>query len=273
LIIPEDLVSSKVVLYFGQMGDSAGSRNRVLFGAITAAEHFRDSGKPVLLFVDNIFRFAQSGNEISSMMGKMPATMGYQSTLAQEIGTIQERINSTKKGSITSVQAVYVPGDDITDPTTVIFFDHFDALVVLSRAVAAQGIYPAVDPIESFSRSLVPEIVGKEHCDVANRVKFMFQKTNELQDTIKLFGIDELPLESQQIVYRTRKLSKFFSQPFHVAEKFTGIAGVFVSLKDTIHGSKMIMDGELDHVPEIEFFNIGTIDILLQKYGKKTNEK
>lgn len=267
LIFSENLTESKVVLYFGQMGDSAGSRNRVLYGAITGAEHFRDSGKPVLLFIDNIFRFAQSGNEIASMMGKMPATMGYQSTLAYDIGVIQERINSTNKGAITSVQAVYVPGDDMTDPTTIVFSDHFDGLIVLRREIAAKGIFPTVDPLLSISRVLVEDIVGKKHCEIAARVKAMFQETTELKDTINLFGIEELPLESQQVVYRTRKLEKFFSQPFHVAEKFTGIPGAFVTIDETIQGCEMIMDGLFDEVPENEFFNIGSVTKIMEKYN------
>lgn len=259
LIVADNLEESKVVLFFGQMGDAAGSRNRVLQGAITAAEHFRDEGKQVLLFVDNIFRFAQAGNEISIMMNKMPASMGYQSTLATEIGCIQERINATDAGAITSVQAIYIPADDITDPSTTTFYNHMDTFAVLSRSVAAKGIYPAVDPLESKSRLLVPDIVGLRHYKINLEIRSTLQKYKELQDIINLFGIDELSEEDQKIVYRARKLEKFFSQPFHVAEKFTGKKGVFVELEDSIDGCEKILSGELDHIPEYKFFNIGSI--------------
>lgn len=263
LIISDSLQDSKVVLFFGQMGDPAGSRSRVLQGAISAAEYFRDQGKQVLLFIDNVFRFAQAGTEIATMMNKLPASMGYQSTLATEIGKIQERINSVNNGAITSVQAIYIPADDINDPTTTTFYNHVDTFVVLSRAVAAKGIYPAIDPLESKSRLLVEDIVGERHFKVAADVRVTLQKYKELQDIINLFGIEELSEEDQKIVFRARKLEKFFSQPFHVAEKFTSKKGIFVELENTLFGCEEILNGNLDHINENQFFNIGSVDDLL----------
>lgn len=264
LITPDNLNDSKVVLFFGQMGDSAGSRNKVLHGAITSAEHFRNEGKQVLLFIDNIFRFAQAGMEIATMMNKLPASMGYQSTLASEIGNIQERINSTDSGAITSVQAIYIPADDVNDPSTVTFYNHMDTFVVLSREVASKGIYPAIDPLLSKSRLLTDDIVGERHFKCASQVKSLLQKYKELQDIISLFGIEELSDDDRKTVFRARKLEKFFSQPFHVAEKFTSKPGVFVELEDTLYGCESILNGLLDNVNENEFFNIGTINHLIK---------
>ena len=233
------------------------------------AEHFRDEAhKDVLLFIDNIFRFVQAGSEVSTLMGRMPSAVGYQPTLANEMGELQERITSTKDGSVTSVQAVYVPADDLTDPATATTFTHLDATTVLSRKIVEQGIYPAVDPLESTSRILEPDIVGEEHYRVARKVQEILQKYRELQDIIAILGMDELSEEDQKTVSRARKVQRFLSQPTHVAEKFTGIPGVYVSLEDTIKGFAAIVDGQMDQYPEAAFFNVGTIADVVEKAKK-----
>ena len=233
---------------------------------LTIAENFRDEGgKDVLLFIDNIFRFTQAGSEVSALLGRVPSAVGYQPTLQTEMGALQERITSTKNGSITSVQAVYVPADDLTDPAPATTFAHLDATTVLSRAIVEQGIYPAVDPLESSSRILEPDIVGEEHYEVARKVQEILQKYKELQDIIAILGMEELADEDKVLVYRARKIQKFLSQPFHVAENFTGIKGVYVPLKETIRGFKAILDGEMDEYPENAFFNAGTIEDVKKK--------
>ena len=259
-------VLDKTALVFGQMNEPPGARMRVAETGLTMAEYFRDKEhQNVLLFIDNIFRFTQAGSEVSALLGRMPSAVGYQPTLATEMGELQERIASTKNGSVTSVQAVYVPADDLTDPAPATTFAHLDATTVLSRKVVEQGIYPAVDPLESNSRILEADIVGEEHYEVANRVTEVLQKYKELQDIIAILGMEELSDEDKATVMRARKIQKFLSQPFFVAETFTGVPGQYVPLKETIRGFKMILDGEMDEYPENAFFNVGTIDEVIEK--------
>ena len=259
-------VLDKTALVFGQMNEPPGARMRVAETGLTMAEYFRDKEhQNVLLFIDNIFRFTQAGSEVSALLGRMPSAVGYQPTLATEMGELQERIASTKNGSVTSVQAVYVPADDLTDPAPATTFANLDATTVLSRKVVEQGIYPAVDPLESNSRILEADIVGEEHYEVANRVTEVLQKYKELQDIIAILGMEELSDEDKATVMRARKIQKFLSQPFFVAETFTGVPGKYVPLKETIRGFKMILDGEMDEYPENAFFNVGTIDEVIEK--------
>ena len=259
-------VLDKTALVFGQMNEPPGARMRVAETGLTMAEYFRDKEhQNVLLFIDNIFRFTQAGSEVSALLGRMPSAVGYQPTLATEMGELQERIASTKNGSVTSVQAVYVPADDLTDPAPATTFAHLDATTVLSRKVVEQGIYPAVDPLESNSRILEADIVGEEHYELANRVTEVLQKYKELQDIIAILGMEELSDEDKATVMRARKIQKFLSQPFFVAETFTGVPGKYVPLKETIRGFKMILDGEMDEYPENAFFNVGTIDEVIEK--------
>ena len=259
-------VLDKTALVFGQMNEPPGARMRVAETGLTMAEYFRDKEhQNVLLFIDNIFRFTQAGSEVSALLGRMPSAVGYQPTLATEMGELQERIASTKNGSVTSVQAVYVPADDLTDPAPATTFAHLDATTVLSRKVVEQGIYPAVDPLESNSRILEADIVGEEHYEVANRVTEVLQKYKELQDIIAILGMEELSDEDKATVMRARKIQKYLSQPFFVAETFTGVPGKYVPLKETIRGFKMILDGEMDEYPENAFFNVGTIDEVIEK--------
>lgn len=262
----ESGVIDKTALVFGQMNESPGVRMRVALTGLTMAEYFRDyENRDVLLFIDNIFRFVQAGSEVSTLLGRMPSAVGYQPTLAEEMGALQERIASTKSGSVTSVQAVYVPADDLTDPAAATTFTHLDATTVLSRKIVEQGIYPAVDPLESTSRILEADIVGKEHYETARKVQEILQKYNELQDIIAILGMDELSDEDKEVVTRARKIQRFLSQPTHVAEKFTGIPGVYVPLKDTIKGFRAILEGEVDDLSESAFFNVGTIDDAIRK--------
>lgn len=262
----ESGVIDKTVLVYGQMNEPPGARMRVAETGLTMAEYFRDvDHQDVLLFIDNIFRFVQAGSEVSALLGRMPSAVGYQPTLATDVGELQERIASTKNGSITSVQAVYVPADDLTDPAPATTFAHLDATTVLSRKIVEKGIYPAVDPLESNSRILEADVVGEEHYEVARKVQAYLQKYKELQDIIAILGMEELSDEDKQIVYRARKIEKFLSQPFHVAESFTGIEGVYVPVKESVKGFKAIVDGEVDDVPEMAFFNAGTIDDVLKK--------
>lgn len=262
----ESGVAEKTALVFGQMNESPGVRMRVALSGLTMAEYFRDEEhKDVLLFIDNIFRFVQAGSEVSTLLGRMPSAVGYQPTLASEMGALQERITSTKSGSVTSVQAVYVPADDLTDPAPATTFSHLDATTVLSRKVAEQGIYPAVDPLESASRILEADIVGEEHYETARKVQEILQKYNELQDIIAILGIDELADEDRLTVSRARKIQRFLAQPLHVAEKFTGIPGVYVPLKETVKGFQAIIAGEMDDYPEAAFFNVGTLDDIKKK--------
>lgn len=261
----EELEKSQVALVFGQMNEPPGARSSVALSGLTLAESFRDSKdaaspKDILFFIDNIFRFTQAGSEVSALLGRMPSAVGYQPTLATEMGQMQERITSTKDGSITSVQAVYVPADDLTDPAPATTFSHLDATTVLSRKIAEMGIYPAVDPLESTSRILDPNIVGVEHYQTAQRVKQILQRQKELQDIISILGMDELSDEDRLTVNRARKVQRFLSQPFAVAEQFTGVPGVMVSIEDTIRGFKLILDGEVDDIPEQAFLNVGTIE-------------
>lgn len=257
----ESGVINKAALVFGQMNESPGVRMRVALSGLTMAEYFRDQmHKDVLLFIDNIFRFVQAGSEVSTLLGRMPSAVGYQPTLAEEMGALQERITTTKNGSITSVQAVYVPADDLTDPAPSTTFSHLDATTVLSRKIAEQGIYPAVDPLTSTSRILEADIVGEEHYNVARSVQAILQKYNELQDIIAILGIEELGEADKNTVFRARKIQRFLSQPFAVAEKFTGKKGIYVLLKETIRGFKAIINGEMDDYPEAAFFNVGTIE-------------
>src|SRR5690554_3013899 len=254
-------VISKTALIYGQMNEPPGARARVALSALTCAEYFRDEeGQDVLLFVDNIFRFTQAGSEVSALLGRMPSAVGYQPTLATEMGALQERITSTTKGSITSVQAIYVPADDLTDPAPATAFAHLDATTVLSRSIAELGIYPAVDPLDSTSTMLAPEIVGDEHYAVARQVQQTLQKYKDLQDIIAILGMDELAEEDKLVVARARKIQRFLSQPFHVAEQFTGMAGKYVKLEDTIAGFKALLNGEVDHLPEQAFYLQGTLD-------------
>ncbi len=269
----EKLKESQATLVFGQMNEPPGARATVALSGLTVAEAFRDGdaesgGRDILFFVDNIFRFTQAGSEVSALLGRMPSAVGYQPTLATEMGLMQERITSTKRGSITSVQAIYVPADDLTDPAPATTFAHLDATTVLSRKIAALGIYPAVDPLDSTSRILTPEIVGNEHYHAAQRIKELLQRYNELLDIIAILGMDELSEEDKLVVHRARRVSRFLSQPFHVAEQFTGIPGTLVSIEDTIKGFNMIMDGEVDEYPEAAFNLVGTIDEAIER-GKK----
>lgn len=269
----ESGVANKTALVFGQMNESPGVRMRVALSGLTMAEYFRDAEhKDVLLFIDNIFRFVQAGSEVSTLLGRMPSAVGYQPTLAEEMGVLQERITSTKNGSVTSVQAVYVPADDLTDPAPATTFTHLDATTVLSRRIAEQGIYPAVDPLASTSRILEADIVGKEHYEAARGVQEILQKYNELQDIIAILGMDELSDEDKQTVTRARKIQRFLAQPIHVAEKFTGIRGIYVPLRETIRGFKAIIDGELDAYPEAAFYNVGTIDDVVAKADQMKKE-
>ena len=262
----ESGVISKTALVYGQMNEPPGARMRVALSGLTMAEYFRDKeGQDVLLFIDNIFRFTQAGSEVSALLGRMPSAVGYQPTLATEMGALQERITSTKKGSITSVQAVYVPADDLTDPAPATTFAHLDATTVLSRNIASMGIYPAVDPLESTSRILTPDIVGKEHYEVARAVQSILQRYNELQDIIAILGMDELSDEDKLTVSRARKIQRFLSQPFSVAEAFTGMEGKYVPLKETIRGFKEIIEGKHDDLPESAFLFAGTIDEVIEK--------
>ncbi|WP_159281801.1 F0F1 ATP synthase subunit beta [Rahnella variigena] len=264
----ESNVIDKVSLVYGQMNEPPGNRLRVALTGLTMAEKFRDEGRDVLLFVDNIYRYTLAGTEVSALLGRMPSAVGYQPTLAEEMGALQERITSTKSGSITSVQAVYVPADDLTDPSPATTFAHLDATVVLSRQIASLGIYPAVDPLDSTSRQLDPLVVGQEHYDVARGVQSILQRYKELKDIIAILGMDELSEDDKLAVSRARKIERFLSQPFFVAEVFTGSPGKFVSLKDTIRGFKGIMDGDYDHLPEQAFYMVGTIDEAVEKAKK-----
>ena len=269
----EAMKESQVAMVFGQMNEPPGARSSVALSGLTLAESFRDSSDPaspkdILFFIDNIFRFTQAGSEVSALLGRMPSAVGYQPTLATEMGQMQERITSTKNGSITSVQAVYVPADDLTDPAPATTFSHLDATTVLSRKITALGIYPAVDPLESTSRILDPNIVGEEHYNTAQRVKQILQRNKELQDIIAILGMDELSDEDKLTVNRARRVQRFLSQPFFVAEQFTGVPGVMVDIQDTIKGFKMIMDGDCDYLPEQAFLNVGTIEDAIAK-GEK----
>ena len=262
----ESGVLEKTALVFGQMNEPPGARMRVAETGLTMAEYFRDKEhQDVLLFIDNIFRYVQAGSEVSALLGRMPSAVGYQPTLANEVGELQERIASTKEGSVTSVKAIYVPADDLTDPAPATTFAHLDATTVLSRKIVEQGIYPAVDPLESNSRILEPDIVGEEHYEVARRVQEILQSYKELQDIIAILGMEELSEEDKTTVYRARKIQRFLSQPFHVAETFTGIPGKYVPLEETVKGFKKIIDGEMDEYPEWAFFNVGTIDDVIEK--------
>ena len=264
----ESNVVDKVAMVFGQMNEPPGNRLRVALTGLTMAEAFRDEGRDILFFVDNIYRYTLAGTEVSALLGRMPSAVGYQPTLAEEMGKLQERITSTKTGSVTSIQAVYVPADDLTDPSPATTFLHLDSTVVLSRDIAALGIYPAVDPLDSTSRQLDPQVVGQEHYDVARDVQMTLQRYKELRDIIAILGMDELSPEDKLAVSRARKIQRFLSQPFHVAEVFTGSPGKYVSLKETIRGFKMICSGELDHLPEQAFYMVGSIDEAIEKAKK-----
>ena len=269
----EEMKKSQVAMVFGQMNETPGARARVALAGLTLAEYFRDGdektgGRDILLFIDNIFRFTQAGSEVSALLGRMPSAVGYQPTLATEMGMMQERITSTKRGSITSVQAVYVPADDLTDPAPATTFAHLDAQTVLSRKISELGIYPAVDPLDSTSRILSPDIVGEEHYNTAQRVKQILQRYNELQDIIAILGMEELGETDKQVVARARRIQRFLSQPFHVAEAFTGLPGKFVNIEDTIKGFNMILNGECDYLPEQAFLLVGTIEEAIEK-GEK----
>jgi len=269
----KELLESQATLTFGQMNEPPGARARVALSGLTVAEYFRDGdeksgGRDILFFMDNIFRFTQAGSEVSALLGRMPSAVGYQPTLATEMGIMQERITSTKRGSITSVQAVYVPADDLTDPAPATTFSHLDATTVLSRKISELGIYPAVDPLDSTSRILIPEVVGDEHYNTAQKVKEILQRYKELQDIIAILGMDELSEEDKLVVHRARRVQRFLSQPFHVAEQFTGLKGCVVTIEDTIKGFNMIMDGEVDEYPEAAFNLVGSIDEAIEK-GKK----
>lgn len=273
-----ELAKSQATLVFGQMNEPPGARSSVALSGLTIAESFRDlskegEAKDILFFIDNIFRFTQAGSEVSALLGRMPSAVGYQPTLATEMGAMQERITSTKKGSITSVQAVYVPADDLTDPAPATTFTHLDATTVLSRKITELGIYPAVDPLESTSRILDPLVVGKEHYECAQRVKQILERNKELQDIISILGMEELSDEDRQIVNRARRVQRFLSQPFTVAEQFTGVPGVMVSIEDTIRGFNMIMDGETDDIPEQAFLNVGTIEDVIEKVNVWLNKR
>jgi F-type H+-transporting ATPase subunit beta len=272
-VIQLDGPGSKAALVYGQMNEPPGARSRVGLTGLTVAEYFRDEeGQDVLFFVDNIFRFTQAGSEVSALLGRIPSAVGYQPTLATDMGMLQERITSTKKGSITSVQAIYVPADDLTDPAPAASFAHLDATTVLSRSIAELGIYPAVDPLDSTSRVLDPRVVGDEHYQIAREVQRILQTYKSLQDIIAILGMDELSEEDKLVVARARKIQRFLSQPFHVAEVFTSIPGVFVSLEDTIKGFKAIIAGEYDHLPEAAFYMVGTIEEAVEKAKKMAEE-
>ena len=264
----ENMDQSKVAMVYGQMNEPPGNRLRVALTGLTMAEKFRDEGRDVLLFVDNIYRYTLAGTEVSALLGRMPSAVGYQPTLAEEMGVLQERITSTKTGSITSIQAVYVPADDLTDPSPATTFAHLDSTVVLSRDIAAKGIYPAVDPLDSTSRQLDPLVIGTEHYDVARGVQSVLQRYKELKDIIAILGMDELSEEDKLTVSRARKIERFLSQPFHVAEIFTGSPGIYVSLKDTIAGFKGILAGEYDHLPEQAFYMVGSIEQAVERAEK-----
>ena len=275
---PKEMEKSLLTMVFGQMNEPPGARARVALSGLTVAEYFRDgdeqgSGNDMLFFVDNIFRFTQAGSEVSALLGRMPSAVGYQPTLATEMGMMQERITSTKRGSITSVQAVYVPADDLTDPAPATTFAHLDATTVLNRKISEQGIYPAVDPLDSTSRILSPDIVGEEHYNTAQRVKEILQRYKELQDIIAILGMDELSDDDKMVVHRARRVARFLSQPFFVATQFTGIPGAFVGIEDTIKGFKMILDGEVDEYPESAFNLVGTIEEAIEKGKKMLAEK
>ncbi len=267
-------VLDKVAMVYGQMNEPPGNRLRVALTGLTMAEYFRDQkdengkGRDVLLFVDNIYRYTLAGTEVSALLGRMPSAVGYQPTLAEEMGVLQERITSTKSGSITSIQAVYVPADDLTDPSPATTFAHLDATVVLSRDIASSGIYPAIDPLDSTSRQLDPLVVGQEHYEIARAVQNVLQRYKELKDIIAILGMDELAEEDKLVVYRARKIQRFFSQPFHVAEVFTGAPGKLVPLKETIRGFKGLLAGEYDHIPEQAFYMVGGIDEVIAKAEK-----
>ena len=270
----ESGVLEKTALVYGQMNEPPGARMRVALSGLTMAEYFRDKeGQDVLLFIDNIFRFTQAGSEVSALLGRMPSAVGYQPTLATEMGTLQERITSTKRGSITSVQAVYVPADDLTDPAPATTFAHLDATTVLSRSIASLGIYPAVDPLDSTSRVLSPDVVGIEHYEVAREVQSILQRYKELQDIIAIMGMDELSEDDKLVVSRARKIQRFLSQPFSVAEQFTGMEGRYVPIKETIRGFREILDGKHDGLPESAFLFVGTIDEAVEKAKKLKEEK
>ena len=264
----DDKAQSKVAMVYGQMNEPPGNRLRVALTGLTMAEKFRDEGKDVLLFVDNIYRYTLAGTEVSALLGRMPSAVGYQPTLAEEMGVLQERITSTKTGSITSIQAVYVPADDLTDPSPATTFAHLDSTVVLSRDIASKGIYPAIDPLDSTSRQLDPLVIGNEHYGVARGVQGVLQRYKELKDIIAILGMDELSDEDKQLVARARKIERFLSQPFHVAEIFTGAPGKYVSLKETIRGFSGILNGEYDALPEQAFYMVGTIDEAIEKANK-----
>ncbi len=265
-------VLDKVAMVYGQMNEPPGNRLRVALSGLTMAEYFRDEGRDVLLFIDNIYRYTLAGTEVSALLGRMPSAVGYQPTLAEEMGVLQERITSTKKGSITSVQAVYVPADDLTDPSPATTFAHLDATIVLSRDIASLGIYPAVDPLDSTSRQLDPLVIGQEHYDVARGVQMILQRYQELKDIIAILGMDELSEEDKLTVSRARKIQRFLSQPFHVAEVFTGAPGKYVSLQDTIASFKAILAGEGDHIPEQMFYMTGNFNEVLDRYAKEKNK-
>jgi F-type H+-transporting ATPase subunit beta len=269
---PDPNVKSKCALVYGQMNEPPGARARVGLSGLTVAEYFRDQGQDVLFFVDNIFRFTQAGSEVSALLGRIPSAVGYQPTLATDMGALQERITTTTKGSITSVQAIYVPADDLTDPAPATSFAHLDATTVLSRGIAEKGIYPAVDPLDSTSRMLSPLVVGEEHYQVARRVQQVLQRYKALQDIIAILGMDELSEEDKIAVARARKIERFLSQPFFVAEVFTGSPGKFVDLADTIRGFKGLCEGQYDHLPEAAFYMVGTIDEAVEKAKKLAAE-
>jgi F-type H+-transporting ATPase subunit beta len=270
VIDQKDLGKSKVALVYGQMNEPPGARMRVALSALAMTEYFRDEkNQDVLLFIDNIFRFSQAGSEVSALLGRSPSAVGYQPTLANEMGILQERITSTKKGSITSVQAVYVPADDLTDPAPANTFAHLDSTIVLERSIAEKGIYPAVDPLASVSKALEPSIVGEEHYKVARELQRVLQRYKDLQDIIAILGLDELSPEDKQTVFRARKIERFFSQPFAVAEVFTGAPGKYVPVKETVRGFKMILSGELDHIAEGDFYMKGGIDEVIAAAAKK----
>ncbi len=273
VINEKQIDESRVALVYGQMNEPPGARLRVALSALTVAESFRDQeGKDVLLFIDNIFRFTQAGSEVSALLGRMPSAVGYQPTLATEMGALQERITSTKRGSITSIQAIYVPADDYTDPAPATAFTHLDSTTNLSRSIAEKGIYPAVDPLASTSRILDPQFIGQEHYDVARRVQEVLQRYKDLQDIIAILGVDELSEDDKVLVARARKIEKFLSQPFHVAEQFTGMPGKYVSVKDTVRSFKEVVDGNFDHLPEAAFMYVGTIEEAVEKAEKMKKE-
>jgi F-type H+-transporting ATPase subunit beta len=265
VIVQEDLSKSKVAMVFGQMNEPPGNRLRVALTGLTMAESFRDEGRDILLFIDNIYRFTLAGTEVSALLGRMPSAVGYQPTLAEEMGRLQERITSTKTGSITSIQAIYVPADDLTDPSPATTFGHLDATIVLSREIASLGIYPSVDPLDSTSRQVDPHVIGDEHYNTTRAVQEVLQRYKELRDIIAILGMDELSPEDKLAVGRARKIQRFLSQPFHVAEVFTGSPGKYVTLKDTIKGFKMIVEGECDHMPEQAFYMVGGIEEAIAK--------